>query len=249
MTASSIYDWMKKGYTMVPNVLLHHMGDLGLNSDEFVLILYLFSQLNQSLVNQDIALMGQSLNWPAEKVYEQLNHLLAKGYLSIELVPGKDGKKTDHYSLRPLFEIMDRQYYANDTQKQESPTQSVVSQLIEQESKVGSGELVQRFQKEFGRTLSPMEIEMIQNWVNKDRYSFDLILLALKEAVIYQALNFKYIDTILLNWEKRNIRTLAQAQQEIDRRNQKTATNKEQSINRKQVTPSINIPIYDWNQS
>ena len=53
------------------------------------------------------------------------------------------------------------------------------------------------FEKEFGRPLSPMELETISGWVDADRYPDELILLALKEAVFAGKLHFRYKFIIL----------------------------------------------------
>ncbi|MGI6686184.1 MAG: DnaD domain-containing protein [Bacillota bacterium] len=60
-------------------------------------------------------------------------------------------------------------------------------------------------EKEFGRPLSPMELEQIAEWEKK--YVPDLILEALKIAVLKGVFRLKYIDAILLDWEKANLRT------------------------------------------
>lgn len=67
------------------------------------------------------------------------------------------------------------------------------------------------FEKEFGRPLSPMELETISGWVDADRYPDELILLALKEAVFAGKLHFRYIDRILLEWSRNRVRTAQDA--------------------------------------
>ena len=71
------------------------------------------------------------------------------------------------------------------------------------------------FEAEFGRPLSPIEMETLIMWLEEDRYSVELIQLALREAVLSQVYNFKYIDRILLNWEKKNIRTKEQVEKDF----------------------------------
>ncbi|TKO86873.1 DnaD domain-containing protein, partial [Enterococcus faecalis] len=61
------------------------------------------------------------------------------------------------------------------------------------------------FEKQFGRPLSPIELEMIGQWLNPDHYSPELIRLALRDAVLNQAYSLKYIVGILLAWERNNI--------------------------------------------
>lgn len=73
------------------------------------------------------------------------------------------------------------------------------------------------FEREFGRPLSPLEYEQIVLW--QKTYSDDIVFEALKIAVVRAKLNLKYIDSILLDWEKLNLHTLREVQ-EYERRHQ-----------------------------
>lgn len=66
-------------------------------------------------------------------------------------------------------------------------------------------EIAPDFESEFGRTLSKMEREAIVSMFENFHYSKQMVLAALKEAVLNQALNLKYISTILAAWRKRGI--------------------------------------------
>src|SRR5699024_11628105 len=50
------------------------------------------------------------------------------------------------------------------------------------------------FEQEFGRPLSPFEIETISVWLDEDKMKPSLIKADLREAVLMSKLNFKYID-------------------------------------------------------
>ena len=74
-----------------------------------------------------------------------------------------------------------------------------------------------KFEKEFGRTLSPMEFEIIGAWIDNN-YTEELILLALKEAVYNGASNLRYLDKILSEWRKNGIKTENDIKIEKERR-------------------------------
>ena len=59
-------------------------------------------------------------------------------------------------------------------------------------------------QKEFGRLLSPMEQEIIADWKNKDNFTDETILSALKQAVYNGAVSLRYISKILQRWKTDN---------------------------------------------
>jgi DnaD/phage-associated family protein len=73
-------------------------------------------------------------------------------------------------------------------------------------------ELVKKFEGEFGRLLSPMELAKIEDWAKNDHHPQVLILEALKRATLRGILNFKYIDSILADWKKNNVKTIQEAE-------------------------------------
>ena len=58
------------------------------------------------------------------------------------------------------------------------------------------------FEKEFGRVLSPTEVEIVNKWTESN-ISEEIIKEALKEAVLNGVHNMRYIDSILLSWTKK----------------------------------------------
>ena len=67
-------------------------------------------------------------------------------------------------------------------------------------------EIFSSFEKEFGRTISPMEYELIKSWIN-DKISKELIIEALKEATYNGVSNMRYIEKILSEWQRKGIKT------------------------------------------
>lgn len=75
-------------------------------------------------------------------------------------------------------------------------------------------ELFESFEKEFGRTLSPIELQSISNLL--DDYPSDLIQLALSESIINNARSLNYIRTVLSNWKMAGISTVEAAKLQIE---------------------------------
>lgn len=67
-------------------------------------------------------------------------------------------------------------------------------------------DIIQVFQQEFGRLLSPMEKEIIDDW-KKDGISEETIIKGLKQSVFNGALSFRYISKILQSWKAENQET------------------------------------------
>ncbi|CRH90419.1 DNA replication protein dnaD [Chlamydia trachomatis] len=72
--------------------------------------------------------------------------------------------------------------------------------------------LVDDFERELGRFLSPFEIEDLQKTISEDRVSVDLVRTALREAVFNNKTNWRYIRAILRNWRREGITTPAQVE-------------------------------------
>ena len=62
-------------------------------------------------------------------------------------------------------------------------------------------------EENFGRTLSPIEYEVVSQWEDNE-----LTRYAIKEAVLNGAKSMKYIQAILDNWKDKGITTIQQAQ-------------------------------------
>src|SRR5699024_5490573 len=75
------------------------------------------------------------------------------------------------------------------------------------------GELFLLVEQECGRPISPFEIETIIVWLDEDKMQPHLIKAALREAVLMGKLNFKYIDRMLREWQKKGIRAVKQAKE------------------------------------
>ena len=82
----------------------------------------------------------------------------------------------------------------------------LVERLLEsKQEEVPEVNLLDEFEKQFARALSPMEMDILKEW-KEQGYSDERILLALKEAVKSQILNFRYIEGILNNWAKKGVK-------------------------------------------
>lgn len=78
--------------------------------------------------------------------------------------------------------------------------------IINEEVKEVAPNIYDTFEKEFGRTLSPMEYQIINGWLN-DNMNEEMVTLALKEAIYNGVTNLRYIDKILYEWRNKGLTT------------------------------------------
>ena len=75
-------------------------------------------------------------------------------------------------------------------------------------------------ESEFGRTLSPMEYEIVRAWIDNG-FNEELIKEALKEAIYNHVTSLRYIDTILYEWNKKGYKVPSDIKKEVKKTNNK----------------------------
>lgn len=179
----------------IPLKLISSFKDYGLNETELVVILQLHRFLYEGNDFPTPEEFSTSLSIGEQECSHILRKLLQKGLLSINQFENEHHQYTEAYSLNPLWEKL------FETKKND------------QTNEMNEGTIFLLFEQEFGRPLSPFEIETINIWLDEDKISPSLIKAGLREAVLMGKLNFKYIDRILRNWKSNGIKTVNQARQ------------------------------------
>lgn len=164
----------------IPKMLFLNYKVLGINEKELIIIIYLIN--NNDLFNPK--LIANELKWDFKDVLENINELSNKGIVKIEM---KTINKIQEEFIN-IDGLYDKLSYLLIDKKEESTN------------------LFDIFEKEFGRTLSSIEYEIINGW-KENNYSEEIIILSLKEAVYNGVFNLRYIDKILFDWNKKGIKT------------------------------------------
>lgn len=167
---------------------------------------------------------------PEEQLVKHLQYLVSEKYVDIIVETDDDGFRSERYDLEPLYEKL-ADCYVREAERQRE----------EEEKKRESGFLT-KFEQEFGRPLSPMECELLAKWIDEDKNTEELILAALKEAVFADKLNFRYIDRILLEWQRNRIKTAEQAKQFARNFRHKGTIYRDA----KPHQPTDDFPFYNW---
>ena len=158
-----------------------------------------------------------------QDVIRMLQRLMKEKLVTIEEdCDSLSGMQVERYSLTPLMMKLaavvshEEEISATDAiGVAESQPDSSGDDATSQADSSGPDEnnLFYIFEQEFGRPLSPMEVDMINGWLDNDAYPEPLILAALKEAVFAGKVAFRYVDRILLDWHRNNIHTVEEAKE------------------------------------
>jgi DNA replication protein len=178
----------------IPAKLLTSYKIFGMNELEVMVILQIHRFLMEGKEFPTPGEISSSLTIEEKECANILRMLIQKKFLAIEQSKNDQSQLSEAYCLNPLWEKL----YTNEDNKLEETADGTIFILFEQE---------------FGRPLSPFEIETINAWLDADQIAPSLIKAGLRESVLMGKLNFKYIDRILRDWQKKGIHSVEQARE------------------------------------
>ena len=208
-------DYRILGFTTLQNGLIAYYPRLNISDAELLLIIQLeaFSQRGESFPsNEKIA---ANTNLSITDVGNLIQRLIDKNYLTIEQTTDSQDKIGNKYSLDNLYDELDKYIDKNILIKDSRHNETIAVTNNLENNPIDY--LSRKVEVEFGRYLSPIEREEIAQWLSIDHYTPEIIELALREAVLSQAYSLKYIDRILLNWQRHNLKTTDEEQRFLKR--------------------------------
>ena len=203
---------LKQKPITIPQVLFQNYKNLNLTPEEFLVLIYILNIGDKIPYNPELFATGLSLN--KLTVMELINNLSEKNVLNIKIEKNKNNRQEEYIYTDILYDKL--------------------LKLIQNQDQVlnpDTTDIIDIFEKEFGRLLSPMELEKIKSWIN-DNLPKELIVEALKEATYNGVHRMSYIDKILFDWQSKGLKTKEDVKK--DRNSYKQSKTKE-------------IEVYDYN--
>ncbi len=167
-------EFLKKDFIINTNIV-KTIPNLDITIKEFMLLLY-FININNSL---DLKNIKDKIGLNDEDILNTYSSLLTKKLISVSLVK-TNGLSSEVINLDMFYDKL----------------------IMNTKTEEVSTDIYSKFESEFGRVLSPIEYETINRWLSSG-VKEDLILSALKEAVVSGACNLRYIDKIIYSWTKK----------------------------------------------
>ncbi|MHA6483938.1 DnaD domain protein [Paenibacillus sp. strain BS8-2] len=205
---------MAEGGVFLPHVLFRTAAGLGLKETDVLLLMHLMSFAQGDLMDfPTMEQLADRMGISPRIVSERISRLIKDGFLTIDdYVDGDTGMQAERYNwtgwLMRASELgAEERRSSKKAERQSTPPRT----------KQPSTDLFSTFEQEFGRLLSPYECETISGWIDQDRYTEEIILFALKEAVFAGKLNLRYIDRILIEWARNRITNSDEARARNDR--------------------------------
>ncbi len=220
MKSSKLIEIFKQGNMVIPLYLLQHFKDLKLKLEEFIFLMYLYN-LGDNFVF-DPTKFSNDLNMTLVEVMSFIEVLTDKKFIRVE------SKKNDK-GIMEEFIIMDDFY--------SKLTLITIDEVNKETNDASKSDIFEVIQKEFGRTISPIEYEIIKAWIESG-INESVIKEAVKEATFNGVSNLRYIDKILYEWGKLGVKTVEDVEKNRMKHN---------NTNKNQVNEEVDMDVIEWN--
>lgn len=179
---------LKEQPITIPKVLFKYYKKLNITEEELIILICILNKGDKIIYNPSF--FTEEIDMDKYKAMEIITAMAEKGTIEIKVENNKSGKKEEYLYLEPLYN-------------------KILNLLIDIQlgtNKTVDTNIFAAFETELGRTLSAMEVEIIKEWIHSG-VSEELIKEALKEAILNNVRNLKYIDRILFNWRSKGFKT------------------------------------------
>ena len=189
----------KSGNLVLPSALLFHYKDIFKRADDFLIWQFIYLQNTTKMDDLAPSQIASALNKTVAEVNRSISDLTAQGLLDMKTI--ELGSEIEViFDASPVLALLDKLV-------------SEPKQVPEKQDVNPVKELVEDFERELGRMLSPFELEDLQKTIREDKTDPDLVRAALREAVFNGKTNWNYINAILRNWRHEGITTMRQVEE------------------------------------
>lgn len=209
-----LYKLLNSKKLIINDYIIKIAIDKKLSLNEFLILAFFDNNYTKTF---DIELLSNTLGIDTSSTMESFNNLMMKNLLTLESVKDIENRLNEVVNLDPLYK-------------------EIISMIEDTSVEEEKEDIFKIFERELGRTISSMELELINGWLLSGT-SEELILGALKEAVYNGVTNFRYIDKIIYEWEKKGFKNMEDVNKHLKSRREES---------RKITKQEQEISDYDW---
>lgn len=198
------------GNMSIPGYLLDHYFELGITPKEMMLIIHLLMEKEQETDEEMLMdCISQKMNTSVTEIINIIEHLEQMKLVVRRKSSANKNIEFDFEGLiDQLFEIWGINRF-----KQLAEKKKRTKPQTERKKDSNMNNITSVFESEIGRPLTGFECEHIEKWLTAS-YSQELIIEALRRGVSAGIRNFRYLDSILREWEKKGLKTIDEVQSE-----------------------------------
>lgn len=220
MKDSKLMEIFREGNIVIPMVFLKRYKEFHLSAEEFLFLIYLHNLGSHNVFDPNK--YSIDMNVELSEIMQYISSLTEKNLIRVEVIKNSEAVMEEVLLLDDFYRKL---------------SLIMMDEAVnEDKSSYEDSDIFEVIQKEFGRTLSPMEYEISKAWLDNG-ISEELIKEAIKEATLNGVSNLRYIDKILYEWGKNNIKTAQDVENNRRRR-------KEQ---KEKIDEDVDLDIVDWN--
>lgn len=175
-----VFRTLKEKDFIIKNFLIKVALELKLTLNDTILLVYFMNQEEPTL---NIPNITSNVYLSEEEIMSSFSKLIGINLITVKVVEKENGVHKEVISLDNIIRY-------------------VTTDITKKHATVEKDNLFDIFEREFGRPLSSMEYEIINEWMDKG-HSKELILEALKESVYNGYKNLKSISTQLEFWKEK----------------------------------------------
>ncbi len=170
-------------------MIIKNYKAIGLSEVEAFIILELHQQMKQGNTFLNPTKIIKNITITKDDLLIILDGLIKRQYLSIRLKKTKSGKETEIFLLDDTIQKILVNYQL-----------TIKNEMINQPKKFATNaeEIVDLIESQFQKQLTPLEIEIIQKWLDEDKFDFLDIKKALLDAIKANKTSLSYVDGILI---------------------------------------------------
>lgn len=217
MKYGKLINIVKSGNIIIPLYIYKEFPKLNIDYEIFMFLMFLYSKGNK--IPFDINSLSNEFFCDNMKIMQYISVLQKQKLIEIKVI------KNDK-NIMEEFIFLDFFY--------DKISLNITNESVEEEnSEIEKENVFAILEKEFGRSLSAIEIEIVKAW-QENKYSDEIIKEAIKESVMNGVPSLRYIDKILYTWSSKGIKTKEEV--EKNRRN----------FRKKEENKKVEVFDYDW---
>lgn len=227
--------WVEQKQITVPSLFFKHYKEIGIRDDEALLLLQVIAVQEEGIPFPTPMLMSERTCFDANQVSTMYQRLIQKGFIELQQKTDEQGILYEKFSLYPLWEKIMHKI------KQQAMVQSSVKSTVDERS------IFTLIEQELGRLLSSIEIEQVSMWMDHDGHSPEIIKEAVKEAVLANKMSLRYVDRVLFEWKKKQLKTIEQVRAHAEEyRNYSMPKKQTGEASRTDSSSAARAGFYNW---
>lgn len=185
MKSDKLISLFKEKNIVIPLYLYKLLGKFNIDLDCFMVLMYFYNEGDKFSFNPEkiIGDLGVDVN----KLMEYITKLTESKLITLEVTKNDKGVLEEYINLELFYEKL------------------MLILMDENNAPSLSMNIFEKIEREFGRTLSPIEYELVKAWL-ENNINIELIEEALKEATLNGVSNLRYMDKIIYEWGKKGFK-------------------------------------------